>query len=76
MATDPLHDADELRALGFEPWEGEAVAAAVLQADHRQFTELAPRDLPGLRVLVDGRGTLDPETWRAGGVSFRRIGRG
>jgi nucleotide sugar dehydrogenase len=76
VATDPLYDADELRALGFEPWEGEAVAAAVLQADHREFVELAPRDLPGLRVLVDGRGTLDPESWRAGDVTFRRIGRG
>ncbi len=76
VATDPLYDADELCALGFEPWEGEAVAAAVLQADHREFVELAPRDLPGLRVLVDGRGTLDPESWRAGDVTFRRIGRG
>jgi nucleotide sugar dehydrogenase len=76
VATDPLYDADELRALGFEPWDGEAVAGAVLQADHRQFTVLAPPDLPGLRVLVDGRGTLDPEVWRAAGVSFRRIGRG
>jgi nucleotide sugar dehydrogenase len=76
VATDPLYDTDELRALGFEPWEGEAVAAAVLQADHREFVELAPRDLPGLRVLVDGRGTLDPESWRAGDVTFRRIGRG
>jgi UDP-N-acetyl-D-glucosamine dehydrogenase len=76
VATDPLYDADELRALGFTPWEGEAVAAAVLQADHRQFTDLTPPDLPGLRVLVDGRGALDPAIWRAGGVSFRRIGRG
>jgi UDP-N-acetyl-D-mannosaminuronic acid dehydrogenase len=76
VATDPLYDADELRALGFEPWDGEAVAAAVLQSDHREFNELSPRDLPGLRVLVDGRGTLDPEIWRAGDVTFRRIGRG
>jgi nucleotide sugar dehydrogenase len=76
VATDPLYDAAELRALGFEPWDGEAVAAAVLQSDHREFNELSPRDLPGLRVLVDGRGTLDPETWRGGGVTFRRVGRG
>jgi UDP-N-acetyl-D-mannosaminuronic acid dehydrogenase len=76
VATDPLYDAGELRTLGFEPWDGEAVAAAVLQADHRQFTELAPRELPGIRVLVDGRGTLDPQTWRDAGVVFRRIGRG
>jgi hypothetical protein len=48
----------------------------VLQADHEQFTELAPEDLPGVTVLVDGRGTLDPEKWRAAGVVLRRIGRG
>jgi nucleotide sugar dehydrogenase len=76
MATDPLYDLDELRALSFEPWDGEPVDAAVLQADHREFTQLSPRDLPGLKVLVDGRGALDAETWRAGGVKLRRIGRG
>jgi nucleotide sugar dehydrogenase len=76
VATDPLYDAGELRALGFEPWGGEAVAAAVLQADHRPFTELTPRELPGIRVLVDGRGALDPQTWRDAGVVFRRIGGG
>ena len=74
VATDPFYSAGELRALGFTAWNGEAVAAAVLQADHREFTELGPPDLPGLRVLVDGRGTLDGEKWRATGVAFRRIG--
>jgi UDP-N-acetyl-D-glucosamine dehydrogenase len=76
VATDPLYDADELRALGFEPWDGEAIAAAVLQADHPQFTELTAAELPGIQVLVDGRGILNPEKWRAAGVTFRRIGRG
>ncbi len=76
VASDPLYDAGELRALGFTPWDGEPVGGAVLQADHRQFTELSPPDLPGLRVLVDGRGALDPAIWSAGGVSFHRIGRG
>ena len=76
VVTDPLYGAAELRALGFTPWDGEPVSGAVLQADHEQFTELAPEDLPGVTVLVDGRGTLDPEKWRAAGVVFRRIGRG
>ena len=34
LATDPLYDDDELRALGFEPWDGGPVAGAILQADH------------------------------------------
>jgi nucleotide sugar dehydrogenase len=76
VATDPLYDDEELRALGFVPWGGEPVTGAVLQADHHRFTELAPEDLPGVRALVDGRGVLDPERWHAAGVVFRRIGRG
>jgi UDP-N-acetyl-D-mannosaminuronic acid dehydrogenase len=76
VATDPLYDAGELRALGFEPWDGEAIVAAVLQADHPEFTELTASALPGIQVLVDGRGTLDPQTWQTAGVTFRRIGRG
>jgi UDP-N-acetyl-D-mannosaminuronic acid dehydrogenase len=75
LATDPLYDAEELRTLGFEPWDGEAIDAAILQADHPAFARLAPNDLPGARVIVDGRGILDPTPWRAAGVVVRRIGR-
>lgn len=76
VATDPLYDADELRALGFDPWAGEDVAAAILQADHPEFLGLSPSHLPGVKVLLDGRGVLEPGTWEAGGVRLRRIGRG
>jgi nucleotide sugar dehydrogenase len=75
VATDPLYDAGELRALGLSPWEGEPVTGAVLQADHEQFAALTPSAIPGLRALVDGRSVLDPGPWRAAGVRFRRIGR-
>jgi UDP-N-acetyl-D-glucosamine dehydrogenase len=75
LATDPLYSAEELRGLGFEPWDGEPVDAAIIQADHPEFARLAPRDLPGARVILDGRGILDPAPWRAQGVAVRRIGR-
>jgi UDP-N-acetyl-D-mannosaminuronic acid dehydrogenase len=75
LASDPLYSAEELRGLGFEPWDGEAIAAAVLQADHPEFAHLVPSDLPGVRVILDGRGMLDPAPWRAQGVIVRRIGR-
>jgi UDP-N-acetyl-D-glucosamine dehydrogenase len=75
LATDPLYSAEELRGLGFEPWDGEPVDAAIIQADHPEFARLAPRDLPGARVILDGRGVLDPAPWRAQGVAVRRIGR-
>ncbi|UTI64563.1 nucleotide sugar dehydrogenase [Paraconexibacter antarcticus] len=76
VAADPLYDAAELEALGFEPWlPGTPVDAAVLQADHAEYAALGPDDLPGLRVLVDGRGTVDRAPFVAAGVAVRRIGR-
>lgn len=75
LATDPLYSAEELRGLGFESWDGEPIDAAVIQADHPEFALLGPGDLPGVRVILDGRGILDPAAWRAEGVVVRRIGR-
>jgi UDP-N-acetyl-D-glucosamine dehydrogenase len=75
VAADPLYDAAELRGLGFEPWDGEPVTAAIVQADHAAYRTLAPSELPGARVVLDGRGVLDPERWREAGVRMLRIGR-
>jgi nucleotide sugar dehydrogenase len=76
VAADPLYADDDLRALGFEPWDGGAVDAAILQADHAAYADLGPEDLPGARAVVDGRGPLDPRRFAAAGVVLRRIGGG
>jgi nucleotide sugar dehydrogenase len=76
VAADPLYDDEELRALGFEPWDGREAAGAILQADHAAYTGLAPADLPGVRAVVDGRGLLDPVRFTSVGVTLRRIGGG
>lgn len=61
---DPLYSDDELRALGFEPHEaGSEVDLAVLQTDHAGYRELAPAQLPGIRLLVDGRNATNADTW-------------
>lgn len=73
VVADPLYNADELQALGFTPWEGEAVDAAVVQADHTEYRALDKAALPGVQVVVDGRGVIDPALLP--GVSVRRIGR-
>jgi UDP-N-acetyl-D-mannosaminuronic acid dehydrogenase len=75
VAADPLYDEAELRALGFEPWDGGAVDGAILQADHDAYRALTPADLPGVRAVVDGRDVLDPAPFAAAGVVLRRIGR-
>lgn len=66
VAADPLYDDAELRALGFEPWDGEPVEGVVVQADHAEYVTLEiPAD-----GIVDGRGIVqDP-----GGVPLTRIG--
>ena len=42
---------------------GEPVDGALLQADHPEYAELAPADLPGIKVLVDGRHVVNPAAW-------------
>jgi UDP-N-acetyl-D-mannosaminuronic acid dehydrogenase len=71
--SDPLYSDDELRADGYEPWDGGPVDAAIVQADHAEYRELSPGDLPGVAQIVDGRGVLDLA--RFDGVPVRRIGR-
>jgi UDP-N-acetyl-D-glucosamine dehydrogenase len=75
LFADPLYTADELCGLGSTPWEGEAVDEAVVQADHRKYAALAPEDVGGAVSVVDGRGILDRERFRAAGVKISGIGR-
>lgn len=73
VAGDPLYSGEELARLGFAAWRGEEVDAAILQADHREYRGLRAEDLPGARVVVDGRGVLDAKHFAPG--QLRRIGR-
>ncbi len=75
VAADPLYDADELRALALEPWDGGAIDGAILQADHAEYRSLTPARLPGARAIVDGRDVLDPAPFATAGVRLRRLGR-
>lgn len=76
LAADPLYSPDELRALGFEPWDGMPVHGAIVQADHAEYARLKPADLAGVRGIVDGRGVVDPAPFTAAGIPVRRLGGG
>jgi len=39
------------------------VDLAVVQADHAEYRTISPADLPGVRLLYDGRGVTDPALW-------------
>ncbi len=76
LASDPMYSGDELRAAGYEPWDGEvAIDGAIVQADHSEYLALAPEELGGARVVVDGRGVLDGAELAVSGVRVLRIGR-
>jgi nucleotide sugar dehydrogenase len=59
--SDPMYSAAELTAHGLPPYGGETIGAAIVQADHAEYRALASADLPGVKVLVDGRRTTDPD---------------
>ena len=54
------------RALGFEPYTlGEAVDLAIVQTDHADYARSRRPQLPGIRLLVDGRNATDAAAWAA-----------
>lgn len=61
---DPLYSDEELRDLGFAPYRiGDEADLAVVQTDHVHYRDLQPADLPGVRLLVDGRNITSVATW-------------
>ena len=57
---DPMHSAEELARFGWEAYEyGQQVEVVIVQADHAEYAELSPEQVPGARVIVDGRKILD-----------------
>ncbi|ALE06663.1 nucleotide sugar dehydrogenase [Arthrobacter sp. ERGS1:01] len=74
LVHDPMYTDAELNKLGFDAYHlGEPVDAAVVQADHAEYRELAPADLPGVKVFIDGRRISSAEKWD--GVTYRVIGK-
>ena len=75
LVHDPMYSDEELAGFGFIPYRlGEPVDAAILQADHPEYLDLTPTDLPGTQVIIDGRGVLKRENFE--GTAFFRIGDG
>lgn len=62
---DPLFSDAELSALGLAPHAlGADVDVAILQADHKEYLALTPADLPGVKLIADGRNFLDAAAWK------------
>ena len=64
LVQDPMYSDEELAAFGWQPYHlGEDVDVAIVQADHPEYAALSPADLPGVRLLLDGRRVTDPALW-------------
>ena len=64
LVQDPMYSDEELAAFGWQPYHlGEDVDVAIVQADHPEYAALSPSDLPGVRLLLDGRRVTDPALW-------------
>lgn len=56
VVHDPMFTDDELAGFGWEPYHlGDQVDGVIIQADHREYRTLVPSDIPGVKVLLDGR---------------------
>lgn len=75
LVHDPLFDDAELAAMGFDPYHvGNPADVAIIQADHAEYRDLRPGDIPGISAVIDGRRVADPANWAD--VTFRVIGGG
>ena len=62
---DPMYSEDELARFGWDAYTfGEPTTAVIVQADHKDYKELAAEDFPGIKLLFDGRRVTDPDNWR------------
>lgn len=61
LVQDPMYTDEELEGFGWQPYHlGENVDVAIVQADHPEYSKLTPADLPGARLLLDGRRVTNP----------------
>ena len=79
LINDPLFTAPELKALKAEVVDLDSAAAlgaeaVIVQAWHRDFRSLDWRRFKRLRVVLDGRGSVDPDAVRAAGAAYEAIG--
>lgn len=64
LVQDPMYTDEELAGFGWTPYHlGEDVDVAIVQADHPEYRDLTPDQLPGVRLLLDGRRVTDPALW-------------
>ncbi|MGZ4494768.1 MAG: nucleotide sugar dehydrogenase [Nocardioides sp.] len=63
LVHDPLLADSELEALGFTPFAfGTAADAVVIHTDHQEYARLTDDDVPGSKLVIDGRRITGTDT--------------
>ena len=74
LVHDPLYDDAELRSLGLTPFRrGEPADAVIIQANHAEYRDWGPADVPSVQCVLDGRAWTSAQAWP--GVAHLTIGR-
>jgi len=64
LVHDPMYSDDELAGFGWAPYHlGEPADVVVIQTDHDVYRTMTAADVPGVRVLVDGRRLTTEDGW-------------
>ena len=64
LVHDPMFTDEELAKFGFAAYHlGEPAEVAIVQADHDEYRRISPADIPGVKLLMDGRRVTDPQLW-------------
>ncbi|GEL95166.1 nucleotide sugar dehydrogenase [Cellulomonas composti] len=62
LVHDPMYTDDELERFGWTPFHaGESADVVVVQADHADYRTWGAAQVPGVRVVVDGRDVTAPD---------------
>ncbi|NIA24100.1 MAG: nucleotide sugar dehydrogenase [Gammaproteobacteria bacterium] len=74
LADDPLFEADQLRSLGFTPWQGERADAFIVVTGHSAYRAFGWSEYDQA-VVVDGRNALERSIVEDAGHRYVALGR-
>ncbi|BAM69999.1 UDP-N-acetyl-D-mannosaminuronic acid dehydrogenase [Methanothermobacter sp. CaT2] len=77
LVNDPHVSPEIIRGMGVEPVSLEEALnsdCVVLMTDHTEYLEITPEMIPG-GIFICTRPVMDPERFRARGITFRGVGR-
>ncbi|WP_131105992.1 nucleotide sugar dehydrogenase [Ornithinimicrobium sufpigmenti] len=63
---DPYYSDEELTGFGWEPYAvGQPADLVVIQTNHPEYAELTSADVPGVKLVIDGRNITSSTNWPA-----------